>query len=610
VADYQAFIPKQRLWRSLSVSADGSMVAYVSDSSGQFNLWIQPTSAGGTARQLTSVASQAVREVAWAPDGSQLAFTADSGGDEQYQVYLLPAAGGEPVRVSSGTGQHYLAEKSPFDVTGRYLLFSGNDRDTGTPDVLVHDLVTGTQARFLGAGGGPCFAIAMSPDGRQVLAGAMASNTVCHCYLGDLSRPGSSLESVTGGMPGEYYYPGPWTETGFCVLTTDPDADHVSLARFSVSDHVLTIADNPGWDVEDVVVSADGRTVVWSVNEYGYSVLRACRDGVSLEVPPLPAGLVKAMSISADGGVLAMLLNTPAQPMSVAITRLGSSEPIQYLVDTRPPALQVAEAIVPELIGYPSADGTSIPAFVYRPPGPGPHPVLLSIHGGPEHQARPEYDALGQCLLASGIAVLAPNIRGSSGYGHAWQTRIYLDWGGVDLDDLGAAHAWLCSQPWADSSKVAVYGRSYGGFASLSCITRLPDLWAAGVVECGISDLVTLARSMPADWAAVVAAMFGDLDDPAQVKELRRRSPLSYAGQINAPVLVVQGANDPRVPKAEADQIVDAARANGAEVEYLVFDDEGHALTSRENTIKAHAAISDFLTKHLNVSGPGWLMRH
>jgi dipeptidyl aminopeptidase/acylaminoacyl peptidase len=155
--------------------------------------------------------------------------------------------------------------------------------------------------------------------------------------------------------------------------------------------------------------------------------------------------VIKAMSISADGAALAVLLDTPARPAEIAIACLGAAEPVRYLTDTRPPAMQASEPVTPELIRYPAADGTLIPAFLYRPPGPGPHPVLLSVHGGPEQQARPAYDPLHQCLLASGIAVLAPNIRGSSGYGHAWQMPIYRDWGGIDLDDLAAARAWLAA---------------------------------------------------------------------------------------------------------------------------------------------------------------------
>jgi dipeptidyl aminopeptidase/acylaminoacyl peptidase len=307
--------------------------------------------------------------------------------------------------------------------------------------------------------------------------------------------------------------------------------------------------------------------------------------------------VITTMSASADGAVLAVRLDTADQPASAVMLRPGTSEPATYLTDTRPQAS--AGSTEPELIRYPSEDGTLIPAWLYRPEGPGPHPVLLSIHGGPEQQARPEHEPLHQCLVASGIAVLAPNIHGSAGYGHAWQGRIYRDWGGIDLDDLAAAHTWLTAQPWADPGEIAVYGLSYGGFAALSCLTRLPELWAAGVSVCGPTNLESLARSMPPDWAAVVTAMFGDPDDPAVAEDLRRRSPLTYASQIAAPLLVIQGANDPRVPKAESDQIIDAARANGADARYLVFDDEGHGFTSRDNDIKANQAIVEFLSDQL-----------
>ena len=305
------------------------------------------------------------------------------------------------------------------------------------------------------------------------------------------------------------------------------------------------------------------------------------------------------MSLSGDGTTLALLLDTPSRPAAVAIAHPGTDLPVRFLTDTRPSALRGTEAIVPEHVRFPAADGTPIPALLFRPPGDGPHPVVVSVHGGPESQARPRYDALHQCLLTCGVAVLEPNIRGSAGYGLTWQQRIYQDWGGIDLDDLAAAHAWLTAQPWCNPRKIAVYGASYGGFAALSCITRQPDLWAAGVSMYGPANLNTLATSMPPSWKAAVIAMFGDPDAPAVAAELRRRSPVTYADQITAPLLVIQGANDPRTPRAESDQIIEAARANGATAEYLVFGDEGHGFTERDNDIKANTTIVEFLANHL-----------
>jgi dipeptidyl aminopeptidase/acylaminoacyl peptidase len=439
LAEYAQFLPAQRLDRSVSLSADGTQVAFVSDASGQYNVYVQSAS-GGPARQLTGFTSKAVHEVSWTPEGSAIAFTADAGGDEADQVYLVSVEGGEPVRLSADDGRHTLAEKTPFSRQGRDLLYSG----PSGAGVTVCDLESRSEARFPGPPGTLVFATAISPDESQVLAGAIVSNTDCQCYLAPVDSPGTALVPITKSLPGDYYYPGPWTGdgSGFYVLTSDADGEHVSLALFLIDDGSLAIVDSPPWDVEDVVVSGDGRSVIWSVNEDGYSRLRGRRDCMELSLTPIPDGVVRAMSLSQDGAVMALLLDTPERPASVIIVSPGTSQPARYLTDTLPAGIQ---PIGPELIRYPAFDGTPVPAWLYRPSGPGPFPVVVSVHGGPELQARPSYDAVHQCLFANGIAVLVPNIRGSSGYGRTWQRRIYRDWGGIDLDNL-AARAWLAAQ--------------------------------------------------------------------------------------------------------------------------------------------------------------------
>lgn len=595
--DYSPFLPEQRLRPVLSLSADGSTVAYLSDASGQFNLWVQPVT-GGPARQLTFYTDQSVREFAWAPDGTRLVFTADTHGDEQTQVYLIPARGGEPVRLSRADGQHRIGEIAPFDAAGRYVLCGGNDRDRAVPDLIVYNLSSGTELRFEGIPGRTVFPVAISPDGHRVLAGAYGANTDFQCYTCDITSPEVPLQAVTDHLPGSFYRAGPWDAdgSGFFVRGAGDDDGHIHLARIALPGRTLTVIDSPPWDVEGVAASADGQVVVWTVNEDGRSVLRGRKNGVGLELPPIPDGVVQGIRVSGDGGTAVLLLDTPGRPMELAAVDLTGRR-MRYLTDTRPPALASSSPVLPELCHYPSLDGTLIPAWVYRPSGPGPHPVLVELHGGPEFQARPVYSALYQCLLAAGIAVFAPNFRGSTGYGLAWQKRIYRDWGGIDLADFEAAAQYLRSLDWVDPQRLAVLGKSYGGFAALSCLSRLPGLWAAGVSACGPSNLQTLARSVPPDWATTVATMIGDPDKDAE--RLRERSPVTYADRITAPLLVIQGAKDPRVPQAESDQIVEKARANGAEVEYLVFEDEGHGWTSRENDIKANTAITEFLTKYL-----------
>jgi dipeptidyl aminopeptidase/acylaminoacyl peptidase len=597
--DYGAFVPAQRLRQSLALSPDGSTLAYASDASGQFNVWVQPT-AGGSARQLTFLTKGSVRQLAWAPDASRIVFKADECGDEQTQIYLVSVAGDKPLMVSSGVRQHRLAEKAPFDPSGRYVLCGGNDRDPAIPDLIVFDLAQGNALRFPGIRGRTIFPLAVSPDSRWILAGGYAANSEMQCYLGDIQDPGKPLQPMTAHLDGVYHYPGPWDadSAGFYLRTTAGGRDQACLAHMSLQDQVLTIIDEPDWGVEDVAVSADGRTLAWVVNQDSRSVVRVQRDSSPVTAPAVPDGVVEEISLSADGATAAFLLDTPLRPREVTVADLAGGAPVRYLTDTRPPALRTVSPVAPDLIHFPAADGTPIPALLYRPAGTERCPAVLWLHGGPETQARPAYVPIHQYLPAHGIAVLVPNVRGSTGYGMAWRRIIYRDWGGIDLQDFASAAAYLRSLGWVDADRLGVMGTSYGGFAALSCVSRLPELWAAGVSVCGPANLETLARSMPADWANAVAANFGDPDKDGD--KLRERSPVTYASQITAPLLIIQGARDPRVPKAEADQIVLLARTNGVEVTYMVFDDEGHGFTSRANDTKANTAIAEFLLDHLH----------
>ena len=258
----------------------------------------------------------------------------------------------------------------------------------------------------------------------------------------------------------------------------------------------------------------------------------------------------------------------------------------------------------PALVRFPTHDGRQVPAWLYRPDGDGPHGVVLSVHGGPEAQERASYNYSGlyQYLVSCGIGVLAPNVRGSTGYGREYQRLILRDWGGGELRDLEAAARFLRSLDWVDPARIGVFGGSFGGFATLSCLSRLPEYWACGVSVVGPSNLVTLAKSVPPTWRPRMAAWVGDPDTEAEF--LLSRSPITYADAIRAPLFVIQGANDPRVVKAESDQIVDALRARGVEVRYDVYDDEGHGFRKREHELKAFEDTSEFLMRYIGGGEP------
>src|SRR5690606_14596858 len=227
------------------------------------------------------------------------------------------------------------------------------------------------------------------------------------------------------------------------------------------------------------------------------------------------------------------------------------------------------------------------------------HPVVLSIHGGPEAQERPgyAYGGMYQYLVTRGVAVLAPNIRGSTGYGKSYQKLIQRDWGGAELRDIEAAADWLAQQPWADASRLGIWGASFGGFATLSAITRLPDRWAVAAEAVGPSNLVTFARSVPPHWKPMMRNFVGDPDEDHEL--LVERSPITYVENVRVPLLVYQGAHDPRVVQAESDQMVEALRSRGIEVEYIVDEESGHGPASTETAIEWWRTISEFLVARL-----------
>ena len=607
MTDFTAFIPTQRFYPTLALAPDGSAIAYSSNASGQFNLCVQPIGEPAPARTLTEFTDNAVRWVAWSPDGSTIAFAADEHGDEQYQIYTVPAAGGEPRRLTSAAGRQHVPGDKPFTPDGSAVVYAGNDRDPIVQDVLVHDLGSDAVRRVESTPGSMMFAGSVSPDGRWLLTVAARSNTDTTCYLVDLADPDAKPRAITPEGEEAVFFPGPWaTDSAGCYLRTDASAEFTSLAFYALEADRMTTVQAPDWDVEEVALSADGRTLAWVVNVDGRSRLHVSTDGSVVE-PALPPGVISSLALSGDGALAAFLFDSATRPTEVMIADLASGE-LRYLTDSRPAGLTDFEPVQPELVRFPTHDGRQIPAWLFRPAtataagAGGEAPVVLSIHGGPEAQERPAYvySGLYQYLLSRGVGVLAPNVRGSTGYGKSYQKLIHHDFGGDELRDFEHAVHFLHGLDWVRPDRIAVYGGSFGGFATLSCVSRLPSLWAAGVSIVGPSNLVTFARSVPPTWKPLMAKWVGDPETEADF--LMERSPITYADAIVAPLYIVQGAKDPRVAQAESDQIVDKLRSRGVEVQYDVFADEGHGFTSRTNELRAYSGIAEFLCRHLTAA--------
>jgi dipeptidyl aminopeptidase/acylaminoacyl peptidase len=470
--------------------------------------------------------------------------------------------------------------------------------------VWVRDLDSGVARPVFGEGR---FAYpgTWSPDSTALLAVDVRSNSDSSIHLVDLER-GDSRELTPHDEPA-LYAPGPWARDGSgFYLVTDEGREFRGIAFYDLAGGGLEWVETPDADVAAVAMSRDGRTLAWLVNDRGWDRLhlRDLGSGRDLPGPELPraarpyavAGFDPPMAISDDGSRVAVILSGPRRPPELHVVDVATRG-CARVTESRIGVPREEELVDAELVSYPSFDGRDIPAWLYRPAADGRAPVVLSIHGGPESQERPTYSPLYQYLASRGIGVLATNVRGSTGYGKTYQRLVQRDWGGGDLRDWEHAVLWLREQEWVDAGRIGVYGGSYGGFAVLSCVTRLPGLWAAAVDIVGPSNLITFAKAVPPTWRRLMKQFVGDPDEDADL--LRERSPLTYIEQAKTPLLVLQGAKDPRVVKAESDQLVARLRELGRTVEYVVFDDEGHGFTKRANELEALRLSAAWLERHL-----------
>ncbi|NDJ61709.1 MAG: S9 family peptidase, partial [Chloroflexi bacterium] len=467
-------------------------------------------------------------------------------------------------------------------------------------EVVLRDAATGEIERVEVPGPGMWVPVYWSPDGRYLTIVNFLSNTNQDVYL--LDRTSGTLTNVTP-HEGEFgFTPGPWVPDGSgFYLVTNCEREFTGMAFYTLAAGSWRWVETPEHDVEQIILSPDGRVLIWALNESGATRLygRDLTTGSPLALPDLPFGEIEGLDISPDGMRLALIFASAKEAANLYELDLASGA-LQALGQSMLGGISLDELVDPEPIHYPTFDGRQIPAWLYRPrAGQGPFPVLLSIHGGPESQERPHYNYNGlyQYLLSRGFGILAPNIRGSTGYGLSYQKLILRDWGGAELKDIEHAALYLRGLDWVDSNRLAVFGGSFGGFATLSAVTRLPEYWALGVDIVGPSNLVTFAQSVPPHWKSFIKAWVGDPEEDRDM--LVERSPITYVDQLRVPLLVIQGANDPRVVKAESDQMVERIQAKGGDVRYYVDPEEGHGAGRRENAIRWMQMITDYLEEYL-----------
>ncbi|MBM3546345.1 MAG: S9 family peptidase [Alphaproteobacteria bacterium] len=576
-----------------SVRSDGRRLAFVSDHTGVGQGWMLELP-NGAPQQFTQHEDK-VSFVGYAPVGKALIYGMDAGGDERIQFYLLAdGAGAAKPLTRRPKVIHIWGGWSP---DAKRIAFGANIRDQAFFDVYVMDVATGEEIRVF-QGDGHFAPVAWSPDGKHLAVIEMRGSLDIDLHLLEIAT-GKMEKLLTPKGEGRHQSVRFAKDGKSIYLSTDLDRDFLGFARLDLAKRKLDWLHAPDWDVELVRPSHDDARVahVTNVEGYGNLAIRDMASGKDLKIELPGPGIVPELTWLPDGSAIVFTLNgacrTPdlfrADTATGAVTRLTTS-------DTK--GLQVTDFVEPELIRYPTFDGRQIPAFFFKPKTPKPasgYPTVMVVHGGPESQYLPNFRTEVQFLIARGYAVLATNVRGSSGYG-----RVYLGLDDVRLrpgsvNDLAHANAWLRRHPDIDGHRIAVMGQSYGGYMVLAAITLYPDLWAAGIDFYGIANWLTmLANTGP--WRRKQRAK--EYGDPERDREfLIETSPLTRVGDIKCPLLVAQGMTDPRVPPSESEQIVKAVRSRNVPCEYVTFPDEGHGFVKLHNRLAVHGAVAQFLDR-------------
>ncbi|HKP72047.1 MAG TPA: S9 family peptidase, partial [Pyrinomonadaceae bacterium] len=590
---------------SPTLAPKGERVAFLMNVTGTAQVWSVAAS-GGWPEQLTFYTDR-VDFVRWSPDGAGLVFGKARGGDENTQLFWMSPDGARVRQLTDAPKIRY--NFGAWSSDGKRISYASNKRNPNFFDIYVMDVATGAESLVYQQDGSNSVA-AWSPDGRFIVV-SHSSDTLSldnDLYLVELaSKAATHLTPHTGAAS---YGDAHFTHDGrSLLLSTNANGEWQSLARMDLQTRRIEPATNAQWDTDASEMSSDGRLLAYALNREGFSELyvRKLTDagiGNERDTPvELPGkGVVGGLEFSQDGRKLAFSFagaryNSDVWLYDVTTRRL---EQVTHASRAGIPQSSFAE---PQLIRYKTFDGREIPAWYYRFNNfqidglAHPVPVIVSVHGGPEGPERPTFNPAYQYYLSRGYAVLAPNVRGSTGYGKTYSHLDDVKLREDSVKDLAAAVEWLKKSGEADPRRIAVMGGSYGGYMTLAAVTLYPDLWAAAIEMYGISNFETNLKNTSGYRRKQREREYGTLANDLEF--LRSVSPIYKVDRIKAPLLVFQGKNDPRVPYTESEQIVKALRDRNAPVEYTLFDDEGHGFVKLANRLVVYPKVVDFLERHM-----------
>jgi dipeptidyl aminopeptidase/acylaminoacyl peptidase len=599
-------------------SPDGKTIAFVSNLSGRNNLWLVP-SEGGWPMQLT-VSNERQAQPTWSPDGKRIAYMSDYDGDEQWDIFLVSPKSGQVVNL---TNTREIAEESPaWSADGRYLAYMVKPKTSSVFEIDVYDTVM-REVRHLTTGTAkdrmnvePLW----SRDGKFIVyTQEQSKGTDSNIFFVDVASAQSTLLTPHDGE--RTYEANDVSPDGKSVLITSNAGDgYDNVGLLDIASKKIHWLTQDKWEISGESFSPDGKFLTYTANVDGNTdiYLYELASGKTHALP-LPKGVNQVAGrpspFSRDNSRLLYYHTGPTSPDDLWVyniadgegkvksTRAGVPAPhdLNQLTHSLVGGVRSEEMVEPALVHYPSKDGKwTISAFVYVPfnlPRNGERPAIVYVHGGPTAQTLNTFNRFVQYMANQGYLVIAPNYRGSTGYGKEFQQANLFDMGGGDLQDVLAAADWIKQTGYVDSKKLILMGGSYGGYMTMMGVTKAPETWAAGVPIVPFVNWFTEIQNEDPVLQQSDLATMGDLEKNKALYE--DRSPINFVDRIKAPLYLLAGGNDPRCPKTESQQVVDAIKKRGGVVEYKVYENEGHGFAKVENQIDAYRRVADFLKAHV-----------
>jgi dipeptidyl aminopeptidase/acylaminoacyl peptidase len=585
---------------SPTFSPDGKQIALISNINGLPQVWIVPTE-GGWPELVTALPDQ-IYGVSWSPDGTWLAFRLAPGGGMNEQIYLVRPDGSELQRLTQGGKENNWLGSWTYD--GRKLIIASNHRSADAMDAYLFD-VESDQLNLVTKNRGIGYFTDVSRDGKYALLYRMVNRSDNNLYIINLEDGEETLLTPHEG-PGSFDG-GRFSPDGKTIyLSSNKDRELITFCRIIIDENgkpgaIDILVERDDAELQGFDITKDGKTAALLWNIAGLNEIEFL-DLTTSEIipgPELPTEIAEVPIFSQDGNLVAIVLSGSISPMDIHVYD-RKQERLWQVTKSPHPGIDLTNMTSPKLVRFPAHDGIELSGWLYQPAKfAAPGPIVLSFHGGPEAQEQPVFKSIYQALLAQGIAVFAPNVRGSAGFG---KTFVNLDNGSLRfnaLRDIKTCVDYVVSNGVADPKRVGIMGGSYGGYMTMAGLTEYPEQFTAGANLFGIVNFETFFEHTEPWMAEISKIQYGDPE--TQIELLRDLSPIHKLERVTAPTIVLHGANDTNVPVVEAEQIVHNLEKRGVSVKYVLFPDEGHGFYKEPNRIRASVEIVRWFSEHLKV---------